>query len=370
MNELRGKVHLEPIDGLRGIAILMVVYQHTLATAVGNVVTGTFGFRFPYFVANGWMGVGLFFVLSGFVLALPYYSNVRTMKTANDFRGYYQHRAMRLLPLFVFMAVVSYLVGAARGFDHLGSLLLCLSTASMFTSSEFFPKINGSFWSLMVEIWFSVLFPFLLLALRRYRMAIVLLPVLVLAIVIRIVGAYVPFSDIHTNPMKDFFVARMDDFLAGMILACLFAKRKLPSHGNSLMFVAGCASIIATAFLWDLRMQGLVPPFAVAFFNNLAQFGFGLILVSVLQSGWPRVVVSFWVFRVVGAMCFSVYCWHGLLITPNLRLDPFNLVAQLQYWCALIVLSSLTYRFIEFPDERSMSKLFRFDAKPRVGSGS
>jgi peptidoglycan/LPS O-acetylase OafA/YrhL len=370
VSELQGKVHLDAIDGLRGVAILMVVYQHTLATAVGNVVTGTFGFRFPFVVANGWMGVGLFFMLSGFVLALPYYSNVRTMETASDFRGYYQHRAMRLLPLFVFMAIISYLVGAARGFDQLGSLLLCLSTASMFTSNEFFPKINGSFWSLMVEIWFSVVFPFLLLAIRRYRLAVVVLPILVLAIVIRIVGAYVPFSDIHTNPVKDFFVARMDDFLAGILLAWAYAHNKLPLRHSSLMFVAGWMTIITTAFLWDLRMQGLVPLFAVAFFNNLSQVGFGLILVSVLQLGWSRDLVSIWGLRVLGAMCFSVYCWHGLLITPNLRLDPFNLVAQLQYWFALALLSSLTYRFIEFPNERSLAKLFRLAAKPNVRSES
>ena len=263
MNESHSKVHLDAIDGLRGVAILMVVYQHTLATAVGNVVTGSFGFRFPYVVANGWMGVGLFFMLSGFVLALPYYSNVRTMETVSDFRGYYQHRAKRLLPLFIVMAIVSYLVGAARGFDHSGSLLLALSTASMFTSSEFFPKINGSFWSLMVEIWFSVLFPFLLLGLRRYRLVVVVLPILVLAILVRIAGAYFPFGDNHTNPVKDFFVARMDDFLAGMIVASLYAQHKYPQQRNSLMFVAGWMTIIATAFCWDLRMQGLVPLFAV-----------------------------------------------------------------------------------------------------------
>jgi len=370
VNDSHSKVHLDALDGLRGVAILMVVYQHTLATAVGNVVTGSFGFRFPYVVVNGWMGVGLFFMLSGFVLALPYYSNVRTMETVGDFRAYYQHRAKRLLPLFVVMAIISYLVGAARGFDRFGSLLLALSTASMFTSSEFFPKINGSFWSLMVEIWFSVLFPFLLLALRRFRLVIAVLPILVLAILVRTAGAYFPFGDNHTNPVKDFFVARIDDFVVGMILANLYAQKKLPQHRNGMMFVAGWMTIVITAFLWDLRMQGIVPLFVVAFFNNLSQVGFGLILVSVLQSGWPRVLVSIWGLRVLGAMCFSVYCWHGLLITPTLQMEPFNLVAQVEYWCALILLSSLTYRFIEFPEERSLAKLFRLAARVGVRSES
>lgn len=128
--------------------------------------------------------------------------------------------------------------------------------------------------------------------------------------------------------------------------------------------------IIASAFLWDLRMQGIVPKFAVAFFNNLSQVGFGLILVSVLQSGWPRALVSVWGLRVLGAMCYLVYCWHGLLITPTLRLEPFNLISQFEFWCVLILLSSLTYRFIEFPHERSLAKLFRLGKISRVPSNS
>jgi len=191
-----------------------------------------------------------------------------------------------------------------------------------------------------------------------------------MASIFRIAEAYFPFCDIHTNPLKDFFVARVDDFLVGMILAYLYAKQRLPQHGSSLMFVAGWATITATAFLWDLRMQEIVPQFAVAFFNNLSQVGFGLILVSVLQSGLPRALVSIWGLRVLGAMCYSVYCWHGLLITPTLRLEPFNLISQFEFWCVLILLSSLTYRFIEFPHERSLAKLFRLGPRPCVPSES
>ncbi len=200
---LQDKEYLGSIDGLRGVAILMVVYQHTLATPISNWLTSRFGLDYPYIVANGWMGVGLFFMLSGFVLALPYFANVRRLESANDFQAYYRHRAMRLLPLFFFMAIISYLVLAAQGYDYPVSLGLTLSTTSMFTSSEFFPRINGSFWSLMVEIWFSVLFPLLLVMLQRYRWVFVILPVLLIAIGLRVAGAYFPFADVHTNPVKD-----------------------------------------------------------------------------------------------------------------------------------------------------------------------
>lgn len=356
------KQHVDSIDGLRGIAILMVVYQHTLATAVGTVLTSDFGLTYPYIVANGWMGVGLFFMLSGFVLALPYFSSVRSLETSADFRGYYRHRALRLFPLFVFMAMVSYLLGLTRGFDYLTSLALVLTTTSMFTVSEFFPRINGSFWSLMVEIWFCVLFPFLIWALMRYRVVFIVLPIMLVAVGLRIAGAYFSFHDVHINPMKDFFVARTDDFLIGMLIACLYARQKLPERFGALMFFGGCAMIVATAVLWDLRMQGILPPFWIACFNNLSQVGFGLVLISVLQPGWPRALLSLWWLRILGAMCFSIYCWHELLITRELKLSPFSLTLQLQFWFLLILLSSLTYRFIEFPHSRSLLKLFRLES--------
>ena len=362
MKTLKDKVYIGAIDGLRGVAILMVIYQHLLATPISNWLTRYGGFSYPYIVANGWMGVGLFFVLSGFVLALPYFTNARRLETKNDFRAYYQHRAMRLLPLFVFMAIISYLVGAARGYDHLRSLALVLSTGSMFTASEFFPKINGPFWSLMIEIWFSVLFPFLVLALQRYHWAKVVIPTLLIAISWRIAGAYFPFVDTHINPVKDFILARLDDFLVGMLIAYCYARQTLPVHRSGLMFVAGWLSIAVTAFLWDLRMQNLIPVVCVAFLNNLSQIGFGLILISVLQPGWPRAWLSVWALRVLGAMCFSVYCWHSLLITPVLWSNPYDLELQLQFWVSLILFSALTYRFIEFPQERSLAKLFRLDA--------
>ncbi len=139
---------------------------------------------------------------------------------------------------------------------------------------------------------------------------------------------------------------------------------------SSLMFVAGSKSIFATAILWDMRMQGNVPRYVVPFFNNLTQFGFGLILVSVLQTGWPRALVSVWGLRVLGAMCFSIFCWHGLLITPALRMAPFNFMVQLEYWCVLILLASMTYRFIEFPHERSLAQLFRLTPRPCIPTES
>src|SRR5262249_57877746 len=68
------------------------------------------------------------------------------------------------LPLFAIGCFVGYLFNHAT----LGSLLLALTTMSMFSADEFFPHVNGPFWTLMLEIWFSISLPALMIAAVRF----------------------------------------------------------------------------------------------------------------------------------------------------------------------------------------------------------
>jgi peptidoglycan/LPS O-acetylase OafA/YrhL len=340
---------LPAVDGLRGLAILLVIYQHSMATAVGQLVVARTGWGFPYLVANAWMGVGLFFVLSGFVLALPYFSGRRSMTSWRHVSGFLAHRAQRLLPLFVFMAFVSLAFAIATGKPGWRSFAMTLTTASMFTRQEFFPGINGPFWSLSVEIWFSALFPLLLFSVARHGMAKTFIGALLVGFVVRCFGAYFEFENIHVNPVKDFVLARTDDFAVGMLIAWMYARGRLPRSNPVALIVFGLAVLTLTALIWDLRVQGLVPRAVTAGLNNAAQLGFAAILMACLTSDGVARLVSVWPLRILGVMCFSVYCWHGLLITPALRSNPFSAVQQLQFWALLLPLSALTFRFVEFP---------------------
>lgn len=350
--------HLEAIDGLRGMAILMVIYQHTLATEVGRTLVRETGLTYPYLVKNGWMGVSLFFVLSGFVLARPFFSGSRQMKNLRDVCTFYRRRARRLLPLFFVMAFVSYAFGLAEGQNHWHSLLMIVSTGNMFSVEEFFPKLNGPYWSLSVEIWFSVLFPFVLIALAKYGFRGVGVAIIVLAFGIRVMGADFAFRDQHINPVKDFVLARLDDFFVGMLLAFWHAHDRLPKLNANALALFGMVVLGATAFVWDLRLQRWIPGYVVAGLNNCSQIGFGAILIAALKPGMLQELLSVWCLRVIGAMCFSIYLWHVLLIPTSLSQDPFAIAPQLKFWVMLMVWSSITYRYIEFPHEPSWKRLF------------
>src|SRR4051812_44273760 len=99
-----GRERLGAINGLRGLAILAVVYAHAAAyrTPPGwhAVHWGEYTILPFAVLSNGWLGVNLFFVLSGFVLFLPYERSSRTMATLSDLKWFYAHRFQRLMPLY------------------------------------------------------------------------------------------------------------------------------------------------------------------------------------------------------------------------------------------------------------------------------
>jgi hypothetical protein len=66
------KIILPQIDGLRGVAICAVIFQHAFSHGISHALVAFGVIGFPYLVDNGWMGVSLFFILSVFVLSLPY----------------------------------------------------------------------------------------------------------------------------------------------------------------------------------------------------------------------------------------------------------------------------------------------------------
>src|SRR5271169_2972100 len=100
---------LDVINGLRGAAIVAVVWHHLFGLyfkpgseiALGPAITQPL-----FFLSYGWIGVQLFFVLSGFVLYLPFARGKATMASWADWKRYYGRRAARLLPLYYLVALL------------------------------------------------------------------------------------------------------------------------------------------------------------------------------------------------------------------------------------------------------------------------
>src|SRR5690242_8532584 len=94
------------INGLRGVALLGVVLHHSFFHRFRyGLETGRLG-PLEVLGSSGWLGVNLFFFLSGFVLYYPYLLGRRRMESLADVRWFLRHRAERLLPLYLFIGVL------------------------------------------------------------------------------------------------------------------------------------------------------------------------------------------------------------------------------------------------------------------------
>src|SRR5689334_7390746 len=156
---------IDAINGLRGLAIIGVVFHHSFAKLFSSSDTpyGFLGMTFARvpFLTDGMLGVDLFFVLSGFVLFLPYALGRRNLD-GNGIRQYYWRRFLRLAPLYGLCILVcttfSY-PASAYSKAYYEQIFYLFSVTFPFSEANFYPTPNWVLWSLGVEIWFSVIFP-------------------------------------------------------------------------------------------------------------------------------------------------------------------------------------------------------------------
>jgi len=379
-DDKKADLHLPAIDGLRGLAVLGVVWHHLTFDKLDPSAATSLSHIADYlpFVSNGWQGVNLFFFLSGFVLALPYISGKRRFQTRADVLAFYAHRAKRLLPLFYFVCIFSFVL-LSPVYD-LKSTLKFLATCSLlftFHPSTFVPAVNWVFWSLGVEIWFSILFPFALMLFVRSRWAMVA-GVIVVSLAVRIVGQEIFRLDHFVqNPISDSVLGRLDDFALGITACYLFVFRQDKLAGSArVLMAAGAVLVLIAMLLWNKWLTHAVPGFSAAFWASLMNVGLLLFVAGLLARRTVlhallenRVIVT------IGIMCYSIYAWHGLIIAHVLGHDPWqgSIVEALLRFAILLLglaaVSLLSFVFIEFPG-RGFATLRNHLRGTRKASGS
>jgi peptidoglycan/LPS O-acetylase OafA/YrhL len=147
------------LDYLRGLAVLLVVLYHGLYWSDNGVshykIVGTFLGATVF----GWLGVNLFFVLSGFLIT----GILLDTKTKPDyFKRFYERRSRRILPAY-FLTILLLLAG---GLFTVHDILPAVFFLSNLTSLTHFPKHYGPFWSLAVEEQFYLVWPVTVLLLK------------------------------------------------------------------------------------------------------------------------------------------------------------------------------------------------------------
>ena len=358
------------LNGLRGIAIAMIVLYHLFIpyTARNPLRPGEIDGEglFAAFINDAYLGVNIFFVLSGFVLYLPYRTGRRAMAGVAAFPAFYLHRAQRLLPLYYIVVLVTValhskeLYGSRDWYLEFGALL---STLFIFSAHGFAPPSNVVLWSVSVEIWFSVLFPVFVLLIQRWRTPKVVVGTVLVCAAFAYIGYSISIERVgYFWPFSKGIFGSCYEFLLGMMVCDLYVKgieNPVLRGKHSRLLLPG--AVITVGALYLLHHAAFAELRALGGFGFAV--GFAFVLLSILSGVNPlRRVLEIWPLQVLGCMCYSIYAWHGIIMnemippaTSSLA-DTLRLMAPFLF--VMLALSGLSYRYIEFGRERNWKALF------------
>ncbi|WP_457583488.1 acyltransferase family protein [Ensifer canadensis] len=344
-------MHYRPeIDGLRALAVAPVLLFHA-------------GFGL---LGGGFAGVDVFFVISGFLITSIIHREIR--EGTFSIVSFYERRARRLAPALLLVCAVcvpfAVMWMLPQELNNFGKSLVAVNLfASNFhfwgqtgyfePSTELMPLLHT--WSLAVEEQFYVVFPVLLLALRRFSTATVLKVVLA-SIVLSFAAAQVLAL---VDPAANFYLlpSRFWELGAGAVLALGGVDRLPFSKGRrELLAGVGLFAIIASYILVEQApaYPGWATVPVVVGTALILAFARGDTLAGKLLSVRPLVAI--------GLISYSLYLWHQPVFAfARLRaIDEIPAAGYVALIALCVVLAAFTWRFVEQP----------FRQRTKVGRGA
>lgn len=341
------------INGLRGIAILGVIYHHSFFPQILYGMKDNSMLSFLNIISSsGWLGVNLFFFLSGLVLYLPYARGEKRFSSNKSIFDFYVHRANRLLPLFYFTTIILLVFNSSYQLDDsqlYKALLLNVFVLFPFTSSTFFHEPNWVTWSLGVEIWFSIFFPFVVFYIQRLGWKKAFCSVILICFLVRFLGRLIYEGDARPALLfpADTIFGRLDDFFLGMLTAHLYVRNKFRKL-IALQFVCGVILIFISIYGWAWWYTGNGNYLLSAILS--IPLGIGLLFLTNALLKTKTLIsrlISIWPLQLAGMMCYSLYLWHGVIVAkygPSVHLAETYPI----YLSITFAISWITYRYVEF----------------------
>jgi len=346
-----GGIHYRPdIDGLRAVAVLAVIGFH----------------YFPHLVTGGYVGVDIFFVISGFLI-----TNIILIDLDRDrfsFRNFYARRVRRIFPalLLVLAAVLAFGWRALFSFEletlgkHVFGGAAFMANILYWQESGYFDPASFSkpllhLWSLGIEEQFYLLFPGLLYLSRKFKLK----AVYVIGILLALSFFYNYALYKQREVAADFYspLTRFWELMIGAVLAAVGRNRaefrtrpenKADSDGRAIATITsalGCILLFIAIFLFRERTAypghwALTPTMGAA------------LVILAGSKGWfnRRLLSAKWLVA-IGLISYPLYLWHWPLfsfpyIINGARPDPLVRIGAL---AVSLALAALTYKLVERP---------------------
>ncbi len=386
--------HVDVLDGIRGLAIALVMWYHIWEITWQGAAITLFGRRYDFIFMGrmGFVGVDIFFFVSGFCLFWPYARSLATKRPFPTIKHFAYRRFIKIVPSYLLALTILVALGSERdrslddGIKDVISHVFFVHT----WFQSYFGSIDGVLWSLGVEVQFYVIFPLVVLAFVRW-------PVITAAVMSLVAFAWRyavehccssgPFN--HFHQLENQLPAFLDLFAIGMLAAWIVAvvlprldAGMMARVAGTLVGIGGFAGIVA--LIWNVDSTSFLHDYAEHWqVWNRFPFGLALLVATVGSIAalplWHRVVANpLLVF--LSVISYNAYIWHQLVarallwvhVPHSATADPHGdpnwqiLALPLYLLAGIAVASVLTYGF-ERPLLRMRPNL-RLPWRPRASA--
>lgn len=358
---------LDHLVSARGIAAWLVVLLHSMAMMPASTPEAAIKV-----IMHGYLAVDFFFVLSGFIIFINYYT-----KFDENFREkvftFYWNRFSRIYPLHLLM-LLAYLM-LALAFTHFST---SGKPPASYTSQAFLESVflvqgwsgnptawNVPSWSISAEWFVYLLFPFMTIAMRKWvgKLGTHLFLCASLLLAIYLIYAALGIDSLGKSVASMALVRAFVEFSLGTLIGSLFIHHR-PLLMQSKILLAGSIASIAAAYIFLNAHDYVIAP--LSFFLLVAYLSVDDSFVSKLLSNKALVYL--------GEISYSTYMVHYFVYDlfkagwvkdahiPN----PVHLYAS---FIVVLLLSMLTHKFVEVPTQRYLrDNFFRLPSRPTTDS--
>ncbi|WP_413998292.1 acyltransferase family protein [Flavobacterium sp. W1B] len=357
---------IKPLTSLRFVFAFMIFAHHL--TFLSKSDLPYFRWIHEYILKEGYIGVSFFFILSGFILAYNYRDSILNKKISKS--SFMIARIARIYPLHLLCLLIAVPLTLQNVTFELSTWLKQLFfnltlTQSFIPIKTFYFSFNSPSWSISNELFFYLLFPFLIILISRikfykYNKGLLALFLLLLPLLMLVIPPIHYKSLFYVNPLFRIF-----DFIIGILLYELYLKIKDKERLISYNILEPFSILLLVFFFIFHRELPLVMRYSVYYWLPMSL----LILIFSFQKGKLSNFLSSRVLIFLGEISFGFYMFHQLILKYFKDFNKLYFHIENEYliisilFLVSILVSYISLIWFENPVNRYLKKALKPKAK-------